>query len=102
MAEGPMMDDEDREFFERRLREMAERLEAKGLTPRTDTWWTVEVEGTVYKFGLKSYCKSRGSRLGQQREKEAAEAAAEFHADMDWSALEADGPAPPRHHQCGR
>lgn len=69
---GPMMDNEDREFFDKRFREIAERLEAKGLTPRTDTWWSAEVEGTVYKYGIKSYCKSRGSRLGQKRKAIAA------------------------------
>lgn len=99
MADGPMMDDEDREFFDRRFREIAERLEAKGLTPRTNTWWSAEVHGTVYKFGIMSYCKSRGSRLGERR---AAEASAVGDPDADWSALEADGPVPPRHHQCGR
>ena len=101
MAEGPMMDGEDREFFDKRFREIAERLEAKGLTPSTSIWWSAEVEGTVYKFGIKSYCKSRGSRLGQQREQEAAEAMASFNADQDWSALEADGPVPPRSGPCG-
>jgi hypothetical protein len=74
MAEGPMMDNEDREFFDRRFREIAERLEAKGLTPSTANWWGAEVRGTVYKFGVKSYCKSRGSRLGQERDRMAAEA----------------------------
>lgn len=82
MAEGPTWDNEDRAFFDARFREMAERLEAKGLTPNTSRFWSAEVHGTVYKFGIASYCKSRGSRLGEQRKQETADAVAAFDAEM--------------------